>query len=117
VKPLFESEPAGEEALKAWAQVLINAAWYLWMQGRYSTAQQIAARALAVREDVLGVNAYQTVTGVIVLAQVLQTQGKYDEAEMLNQRALEARVKELGGWHPHTLTSMYCLAYLLHTLR
>jgi tetratricopeptide (TPR) repeat protein len=116
VEPLFESEPAGEEAWKAWAQVLSNAAWYLWMQGSYSTAQQVAARALAAREGVLGVDAYQTLTSVIVLALALRAQGKYEEAETLNRRALEGYKKKLGERHPDTLTSMYCLAYLLHTL-
>jgi tetratricopeptide (TPR) repeat protein len=117
VESLFKNEPAGDEALKAWAQVLSNAAWYLWMQGRYSTVQQIAAKALAAREDVLGLDAYQTVKSVVVLAVVLQAQGKYEEAETLSRRALEGREKELGERHPDTLTSMYCLAYLLHTLR
>jgi tetratricopeptide (TPR) repeat protein len=114
VESLFENEPAGDEALKAWAQVLNNAAWYLWMQGSYSTAQQVAAKALAAREGVLGVDAYQTVTSVVVLALVLQYQGKYEEAETLNRRALEGYKKELGEWHPNTLTSMSNLALVLH---
>lgn len=54
VEPLFEREPAAEEAVKAWAEVMTNAAWYLWLQGSYSTAQQVAARALSASERVFG---------------------------------------------------------------
>jgi tetratricopeptide (TPR) repeat protein len=113
VEPLFESRPAAKEALEAWAQVLTNAAWYLWMQGSYNTAQQIAAKALVARESVLGLDAYQTLTSVIVLALVLRYQGKYDEAEKLNRRALKGSEKELGVSHPHTLTSVNNLALVL----
>jgi hypothetical protein len=115
VEPLFESEPAAEEALKAWAQVLTNAAWYLWKQGRYSTAQQIAAKALAARESLLGLDASQTLRSVMVLAGVLQDQGKYEEAEKLIQRALEGREKELGVRHRDTLTSVGNLAVVLRS--
>ncbi|KAF2831075.1 hypothetical protein CC86DRAFT_442928 [Ophiobolus disseminans] len=89
VEPLFKSEPAAEEALNAWAQ----------KQGNYSTAQNIAAKALAARER--------------VLALVLQGQGKYKEAEKLNWQALEGRKKELGVRHPDTLTSVDNLASVL----
>jgi tetratricopeptide (TPR) repeat protein len=116
VEPLFKSELGGEEALKAWAQVLTNAAWYLWMQGNYSTAQAVAAKAVRAREHVLGMNNAQTLTSVTMLALVLQDQGKYKDAEKLNRRALAGYEKELGKQHPHTLTSVYCLAHLLHTL-
>jgi tetratricopeptide (TPR) repeat protein len=115
VKPVFESKPAAEEALKAWAQVLTNAAWYLWKQASYNTAQQIAAKALAARERVLGLDADQTLRSVMVLALVLQYQGKYEEAEKLNRRALEGCEKELGVSHPHALTSVSNLALVLQS--
>jgi tetratricopeptide (TPR) repeat protein len=113
VKPLFESKPAAKETLKAWAQVLTNAAWYLWLRGSYSSAQQIAARALSAREGVLGLNSQQTLVSVEVLAGVLQAQGKYKEAEELSRRALEGYEKELGEQHPSTLTSVSNLASVL----
>ncbi|OAK96859.1 hypothetical protein IQ06DRAFT_47717 [Phaeosphaeriaceae sp. SRC1lsM3a] len=101
VEPLFKSELGGEEALKAWAQVLTNAAWYLWRQGNYSTAQAVAAKAVRAREHVLGMNNAQTLTSVTVLALVLRYQGKYEDAEKLNWRALAGYEKELGE---HTQT-------------
>jgi tetratricopeptide (TPR) repeat protein len=113
VKPLFESKPAAKETLKAWAQVLTNAAWYLWLRGSYSSAQQIAARALSAREGVLGLNSQQTLVSVEVLAGVLQAQGRYEEAERLSRRALEGYEKELGDQHPSTLTSVSNLASVL----
>jgi tetratricopeptide (TPR) repeat protein len=114
VEPLFESKPAAEEALKAWAQVLTNAAMYLWMRGNYSTAQKIAAEALAAREKILGLEDRETLSSVAVLGRVLRTQGKYEEAEMLHRQALEGREKELGERHPDTLISMSNLADVLH---
>jgi tetratricopeptide (TPR) repeat protein len=114
---LYNAEPGSKQPLKAWTQVLTNAAWYLWMQGSYQTAQVVATKAVTARERVHGLNNYQTLTSVTVLALVLQYQGKYEEAEKLNQRALEGREKELGVRHPDTLTSVYCLAHLLHTMK
>lgn len=116
VELLYEAEPASEQLLTAWAQVLTNAASYLWMKGNYQTAQAVVTEAVTARERVLGLDNDQTLTSVTMLALVLQDQGKYDEAEKLNRRALEGREKELGEHHPDTLASVYCLAYLLHPL-
>jgi tetratricopeptide (TPR) repeat protein len=117
IEPFFNSKPAAEEALKVWAQVLTNAAWYLYMQGSYSIAQEIAAKALAVREKALVLDGRQILVSMEVLALVLQAQGKYDEAEKLNRRALEGYEKELGVQHPNTLTSMGNLALALQYQR
>ena len=116
VEPLFSTQPAGERALKAWAQVLTNAAWYLWERAGYTVAQQIVAKAIAAREKALGREDQLTLESIEMLALVLLWQGKYSEAETLNRRALEGREK-LGQDHPETLTFVNNLAYLLHTLR
>jgi tetratricopeptide (TPR) repeat protein len=115
VEPLLESKPAAEAALNAWAQVLTNAAWYLWMRGNYSTAQHIAAKALATGERSLGLDNRHTMATATVLALVLQYQGKYEEAEKLNRRALDGYEKELGVSHPDTLTSVSNLAGVLQS--
>ncbi|OAL45116.1 hypothetical protein IQ07DRAFT_635946 [Pyrenochaeta sp. DS3sAY3a] len=93
---LYDSEPVSQEAQKAWAQVLTNAAWYLWMKGSYATAQVVAAKAVTTRERVFGLSKNETLTSVAILALVLQYQGKYEDAEKLNRRALKGREKELG---------------------
>ncbi|KAH7068389.1 kinesin light chain 1 [Paraphoma chrysanthemicola] len=113
VEPLFDSEPAAEEALKAWAKVLTNAAWYLEEQGKYSTAQQIAARALTARETTLGLDSQETLDSVDILAWILIERGKYEEAEKLNRRALEGRERQLGQSHSKTLYSVNNLAVTL----
>ena len=100
IESLYDTEPATDESLKEWAQILTNASWYMWMKGSYKTAQGIATRSLTAREMVLGQDNQLTLTSVAVLALVLQDQGKYDEAEKLNRRALEGREKELGVQHP-----------------
>jgi tetratricopeptide (TPR) repeat protein len=113
VEPLYDIEPASELSLKAWAQVLTNAAWYLQMKGRYPTAQAIATKAIAARERILGSNNNQTLISIIILASVLRDQGKYEDAEKLNWRALEGYEKELGAHHPNTLMSVSNLARVL----
>ncbi|KAF1964201.1 TPR-like protein [Bimuria novae-zelandiae CBS 107.79] len=113
VEPLFDAMPTAEEALKAWAQVFTSVAWYLCLRGSYSIAQEIAAKALTVREKALGLDDQQTLVSLEVLASVLRYQGKYNEAEKLNRRVLEGREKELGVQHPNTLTSVSNLALVL----
>ena len=115
IEPLFDTEPVAEEALKAWAQVLTNAAWYLWNRGIYDTAEKIAVRALHSREKVLGLNSDQTLESVKMLASVLWSQGRFDDAETLNRRALEGCEKGLGERHPKTMAIMDNLTRVLQT--
>ncbi|ORY63343.1 heterokaryon incompatibility protein-domain-containing protein [Pseudomassariella vexata] len=114
VEPLYDHEPACEESLREWAQVLTNAAWYMWMNGDYKAAQGIAVKALNARERILGHSCTSTLVTVVVLERLLQAQGKYDEAEKMNRRALQGREKVLGKKHFDTLSSNYSLAYILH---
>lgn len=114
IKSLYNKEPTGEESVNEWAHVLTNAAWYMRTKGIYAAAQDAAAKAVTIRERVVGRDDELMLKSVSHLASVLQAQGKYDEAEKLNRRALEGREKELGKQHPHTLTSVYSPAYLLH---
>jgi hypothetical protein len=72
VEPLFNSKPTTEETLKAWAQVLTNAAQYLWLQGSFDSAQQLAERVLTARENLFGLDDRQTLGSVSNLAQVLE---------------------------------------------
>jgi tetratricopeptide (TPR) repeat protein len=113
VERLFHTRPATDNALKAWTQVLTNAAWYLWMRADYSIAQQLAAKAVAASETAFGLQNAQTLTSIAVLALVLRYQGKYNEAEKLNRRALEGYEKEWGVHHPSTLTIVDNLAAVL----
>ncbi|KAF2677737.1 TPR-like protein [Lentithecium fluviatile CBS 122367] len=113
IEPLYDTKPDSEQSSKAWARVLTNTAWYLWMKGSYQTAQAVATKAVTARERVLGLSNNQTLASITVLALVLQYQGKYEDAEKLNRRALEGSEKELGAHHPDTLTSVSNLALVL----
>ncbi|KAH8627162.1 TPR-like protein [Alternaria alternata] len=114
VEPLFSTQPAGEKALKAWAQVLYNVAWYLSKIGNYSVAHQLAAKAVAANEKAWGREDLKTMASIDVLAAVLGFQGKYEEAETLHRGMLEVEETHLGDDHPDTLTSMNNLAIDLH---
>ncbi|RAO73452.1 uncharacterized protein BHQ10_009464 [Talaromyces amestolkiae] len=111
---LYESELPSDEAVKKWALMLNNAAWYMQTGlGKYDEAEKLNRRVLEGCEKELGVQHLVTLTSVSNLALVLQYQGKYDEAEKLNQRALEGSEKELGVQHPDTVTSVNNLAIVL----
>ncbi|RYP14237.1 hypothetical protein DL765_006517 [Monosporascus sp. GIB2] len=110
---LYDTEPATDELLKEWAQVLTNAAWYMWRKGCYMIAQEIATKVLTATERGLGQDNRRTLRSVAVLAVVLRYQGKYDESEKLTRRAVEGAEKKLGVQHPDTLTSVDNLALVL----
>jgi tetratricopeptide (TPR) repeat protein len=113
VEPLFSTQPASEEALEAWAQVLSNAAWYLLNSGSYSVARHVAAKAVAAGEKALGREHQLTLGSLNTLGILLRIQGKYEEAETLHRQLLEWDEKNLGDDHPKTLTSVSYLATVL----
>ncbi|KAF2794183.1 hypothetical protein K505DRAFT_242718, partial [Melanomma pulvis-pyrius CBS 109.77] len=110
VAPMFENEPAQEELLGDWAQVLSNAGWYLWTKGQYREAESIVRKAVKKKESIAGQNHFGTLNSVSILALVLESQGKHEAAEEMNRRALEGSEKALGKEHPSTLTSVSNLA-------
>jgi tetratricopeptide (TPR) repeat protein len=113
VEPLFDATPADEQTLKAWTEVLSKAACYLLHQGNYDTAQRIAAKALAARQNVFGLHDLRTLHIAENLAVVLAHQGRYKEAEKLVRQVLENRRNQLGGRDCKTLDSMNHLAEVL----
>ncbi|RYN53570.1 hypothetical protein AA0118_g9682 [Alternaria tenuissima] len=113
VEPLFSTQPASEEALKAWAQVLYNVVWYLSKIGNYSVSHQLAAKAVAANEKAWGREDLKTMASIEILALVLHGQGKYSEAETLTRRALEGFENNLGQDHPDTLNIVSNLASVL----
>ncbi|KAF2188819.1 hypothetical protein K469DRAFT_702535 [Zopfia rhizophila CBS 207.26] len=113
IASLYDVEPTTDDCLKDWAQILSNAAWYMWMMGSYKAAQDVATKALRASERMLGKDNQITLISASILVLVLQAQGKYSEAEKLNRRALEGYEKELGVQHPGTLTSVSNLALVL----
>jgi tetratricopeptide (TPR) repeat protein len=70
-----------------------------WTQGRYSEAEGLYKRALAILEKALGANHPDVGWTLNDLALVYRGQGRYGEAEGLNERALAILEKALGASH------------------
>ncbi len=94
------------------AHLLSNAGGYLYERGRYSEAEPLYVRALAIYEQQLGPLHPGTATGLNNLASLYESQGKYSEAEPLYVRALAIYEQQLGPLHPGTATGLNNLASL-----
>jgi tetratricopeptide (TPR) repeat protein len=70
-----------------------------WKQGKYTEAEGLFKRALAIREKALGANHPDVGQTLNNLALVYGAQVKYTEAEGLFKRALAIREKALGASH------------------
>jgi tetratricopeptide (TPR) repeat protein len=106
VEHLVANEPDDPAMMKAWAQLLHDAATYMQMKGSYDEAHKIAIKALVARERVLGREQESTLESVNLLARILQDQARLAEAEEYDQRILSARRRLLGDGHELTLQSM-----------
>jgi tetratricopeptide (TPR) repeat protein len=93
-------------------RLLNQAGYYLYEHARYSEAEPLYQRALAIFERVLGADHPDTATGLNNLALLYYNQGKYEQAEPLYQRALAIRERVLGADHPDTAQSLNNLAAL-----
>jgi tetratricopeptide (TPR) repeat protein len=97
------------------AQLLNQAGFYLSERGRYTDAEPLYRRALAIREKTLEPEHPDVATSVNNLARLYATQGQYAKAEPLYQRTLAIREKVLGPDHPAVATSLNGLARLYNT--
>ncbi|MGH9847981.1 MAG: tetratricopeptide repeat protein [Blastocatellia bacterium] len=84
---------------------------------RYTQAEQIYARALAIRENALGADHPDVARSLDKLAMTYRAQGRYAQAKPLDRRALSIRekaleinAKTLGPDHPDVVTSLEDLA-------
>ncbi|MCZ8117484.1 MAG: CHAT domain-containing protein [Microcystis sp. LE18-22.4A] len=82
------------------------------VQGRYSEAELLYNRSLAIRKQQLGDNHPDTAASLNNLALLYQSQGRYSEAEPRHKEALAIFKKQLGDNHPLTATSLDNLASL-----
>ena len=82
------------------ARLLHQTGHYLYERGRYTEAEPLYQRALAIREHVSGPTHLDVATSLHDLAELYYEQGKYPEAETLYQRALAIREQALGSQHP-----------------
>lgn len=98
------------------AQLLNDAGYSLYEQGRYSEGEPLLQRALAIYEQQLGPLHPDTAASLNNLALLYDSQGKYEQAEPLLQRALAIREQVLGAEHPHTIAVLENYAVLLQEM-
>jgi len=97
---------------EAAAHLLNQAGCYLSERARFSEAERLFQRALAIRERVLGPDHPDVAESLNDLAALYCHQGKYKEAEPLSQRALAITEKARGPEHPHVAIRLNNLAAL-----
>jgi tetratricopeptide (TPR) repeat protein len=110
VQAMSSNKPKETEALKAWASVLHNAAWYLFQTGQNSKAFELGSAALQTRESILGPEHLDSLCTLNDMGVFLAYLGQYSESETAHRKALDARVRVLGKHDPKTLESMANLA-------
>jgi tetratricopeptide (TPR) repeat protein len=85
----------------------------LQLMGRYSEAEPLLQRALAINEKTLGSNHPDVASNLNNLANLLCDQGKYNEAEPIFRRAIAIDEKVLGPNHPDVARDLNNLALML----
>ncbi len=85
-------------------------------QGRYSDAEPLYVRALAIFKQQLGANHPDTATSLNNLAGLYYSISRYNDAEPLYVRALAIREQQLGANHPLTAGSLNNLAGLYESI-
>ncbi|MCG8351229.1 MAG: tetratricopeptide repeat protein [Chloroflexales bacterium] len=95
------------------ARALNLAGLHQHAQGFYTAALPLYARALAIREQVLGPEHPDTATSLNSLGLLLQDLGDLAGARPYYERALAIRAQALGPDHPNTATSLNNLGALL----
>jgi CHAT domain-containing protein/Tfp pilus assembly protein PilF len=84
----------------------------LYQAGKYSEAERLVQRSLAIREKSLGKDHPDVALSLNNLAALYEAQGKYSEAAPLYQRSLAIVEKALGKDHSDVATSLNNLALL-----
>ncbi|MFM6058199.1 MAG: tetratricopeptide repeat protein, partial [Microcystis aeruginosa] len=85
-------------------------------QGKYTEAEPLFLRVLAIREKQLGVEHPSVAKSLNNLALFYNSQGKYAETEPLYQRAIAIFSEKLGENHPNTQTVMMNYLQMLSQL-
>jgi tetratricopeptide (TPR) repeat protein len=97
------------------ARLLNVAAKYLVERGRYSDAESLLQRSLAIREKALGSEHLDEAISVNNLAGFYEITGQYLKAEPLYKRAVLIRENVLGPDHPDLANSLNGLGVYYHT--
>jgi tetratricopeptide (TPR) repeat protein len=97
------------------ASSLNNLAEFYRVTGKYSEAEPLYVRSLAICEE-QGKNHPDTATSLSNFALLYYFMGKYSEAELLYLRSLAIREEQLGDNHPSTASSLNNLAGLYESM-
>ncbi|KKK26147.1 hypothetical protein AOCH_006183 [Aspergillus ochraceoroseus] len=79
-------------------------------QGRWDKAEELGAKSLKARQEVLGPEHPDTLTSINNLALVYMHQGRWIEAHELQLQTMKIQKRVLGLEHPETLGTMHNLA-------
>jgi len=99
-------QPAADPVALAEAAHLNQEASTLYIAGKYTEAEPLYQRALAIQEKLLGPEHPDVAMSLYNLALVCRYQGRYAEAEPLLKRSLAIREKALGPEHPAVAFSL-----------
>jgi tetratricopeptide (TPR) repeat protein len=97
------------------ALLLHKAAIYAWRKGDLNEAEDMAVKALKMRETLSGKESFETLNSINLLGLVLDDQGKYDEALVMHRRAVAGFKKLLGTDHHCSLVSLNNLGLVLRS--
>ncbi|MFQ5542301.1 MAG: tetratricopeptide repeat protein [Candidatus Binatia bacterium] len=93
------------------ASAIRNLAMLYQAQGRYTDAELLLHKALAIMDNVDPDN-LETSAVLEQLAEVWQAQGRYAATEIILQRSLAIRERALGPDHPHVANVLNQMAML-----
>ena len=99
-----------EIRLEAAGRLLTVAGRFLFDRGRYGEAEPIIARALSIRERLLGTDHPDFAATLNVMAAVNLLQGRHAKAQSCHERALAIRERVLGPDHEDVAASLNNLA-------
>ena len=106
---------AAEDSVEL-ANNLNNLAILYRAMGRYSEAELLLVRLLAIIEHRLGADHLDTAISLNNLALLYESMGRYEEAESLYLQSLTIREQQLGTTHPDTATCLNNLAILYQSM-
>jgi len=87
-------------------RLLNDAGLYLHERGRYTDAEPLYERAVAIREKTLGAEHPDVANSLNNMAALYSKQGQYAKAEPLFERALAILERALGPEHPNVMTCL-----------
>ena len=92
------------------AQLLERAGNYLMQREQYQEAEPLLKQAVALHEQILGLEHPEVATSLNELATLYWNMNKFEQAEPLFRQALDIREKTLGPEHPEVANSLNNLA-------